>query len=74
MNELLERALAAVQTLPRDDQDDIARLMLELAGKGGAPEEIDPAHLPDILEGLSEARSGKFATEAEVAAALRRFD
>ena len=73
MNELLEKAFAAVQALPQDDQENIARLMLELAGDGGSPEDVDPEHLPDILEGLAEARNGKFATEAEITAALRRF-
>ncbi len=40
----------------------------------GEPEEIDPAHLPDVLESLAQARRGEFATDAEVEAAFRRFD
>ena len=39
-----------------------------------APEEIDPAHLPAVLEGLSQARRREFATEAEIEAAFRRFE
>jgi hypothetical protein len=38
------------------------------------PEEIDRAHLPDVLEGLSQARRGEFASDAEVEAVFRRFD
>jgi predicted transcriptional regulator len=38
------------------------------------PEEIDPAHLSDVLEGLAQARRGEFAIDEEVEAALRRFD
>ena len=73
MNELLEKAFAAVRALPQDDQEDIARLMLELVGNDRTLEDIDPAHLPDILESLADARDGRFATEAEITAALRRF-
>jgi hypothetical protein len=38
------------------------------------PEEIDPAHLADVLESLAQARRRHFATEVEVEAAFRRFD
>jgi len=38
------------------------------------PEEIDPAHLPDVLESLAQAKRREFATDAEVEAAFRRFD
>jgi hypothetical protein len=37
------------------------------------PEEIDPAHLPAVLEGLAQAKRRQFATDAEVEAFLRRF-
>ena len=48
--------------------------MLALAGNGIAQEPIDPAHLPDVLEGLAQARRRQFASDAEVEAAFRRFD
>ena len=48
--------------------------MLNLLGDESEPEEIDPAHLPDVLEGLAQANRGEFATDAEVEAAFRRFD
>jgi predicted transcriptional regulator len=38
------------------------------------PEEIDPAHLPAVLEGLAQATRGEFATEKEVEAIFRRFE
>jgi hypothetical protein len=40
----------------------------------GAPEEIDPAHLTAVIEGLSQARRREFATKAEIEAAFRRFE
>ena len=74
MIKLLEKALEAVRRLPPDNQDEIARAMLALAGDGGELDEIDPAHLPDVLESLAQARRREFATNAEVEAAFRRFD
>jgi len=74
MTRLLDKALEAVRRLPADSQDEIARAMLALVGDESEPEEIDPAHLADVLESLAQARRGEFATEAEVEAAFRRFD
>ena len=71
---MLEKALDAVRQLPLDGQDEIARAMLALAGDEGEPEGIDPAHLPDVLESLAQAKRREFATDAEVEAAFRRFD
>jgi hypothetical protein len=38
------------------------------------PQEVDPAHLRDVLESLAQAKRGEFATDTEVEAAFRRFD
>jgi hypothetical protein len=73
MTKLLEKALEAVRRLPPDSQDEIALAMLTLSGHEGEPEEIDPAHLPAVLEGLAQAKRRQFATDAEVEAAFRRF-
>ena len=74
MTKLLDKALEAVLRLPPDSQDEIARAMLNLAGGEGEAEEIDPAHLPDVLESLAQAKRRQFATDAEVETAFRRFD
>lgn len=74
MTKLLQKALEAVRLLPPENQDEIARAMLVLAGEAGAPEDIDPAHLADVLESLAQAKRREFATDAEVEAAFRRFD
>ena len=74
MTKLLEKALEAVRRLPPDSQDEIARAMLTLAGDEAEPEPIDPAHLPDVLEGLAQAKRRQFASDAEIEAAFRRFD
>ncbi len=48
--------------------------MLALAGDEQTPEDIDPAHLADVLEGLAEARRRQFASDAEVEAVFDRFE
>jgi len=73
MTKLLEKALEAVRRLPPDSQDQIALAMLNLSGNEGEPEEVDPAHLPAVLEGLAQAKRRQFATGADVEAAFRRF-
>ena len=74
MTKLLEKAVEAVRRLPPRRQDEIARAMLTLAGDEGEPEDIDPAHLPAVLEALAQAKRRQFATDNEVEAAFRRFD
>jgi len=71
MSKLLDQAVETVRALSAEDQDEIARAMLALAG--AEPEPIDPAHLPAVLEGLAQARRREFASPAEVEAAFRRF-
>jgi hypothetical protein len=74
MTKLLEKALEAVRKLSAEEQDEIARTMLQFADNEGEPEDIDPAHLPAVLKGLSQAERGEFASDEEIAAAFRRFD
>jgi DNA-binding TFAR19-related protein (PDSD5 family) len=74
MTKLLQRALEAVRLLSPENQDEIARAMLTLAGKEAEPEDIDPTHLPDVLESLAQAKRREFATDQEVEAAFRRFE
>ncbi len=74
MTKLLEKAFEAVTRLPPETQDEIARAVLQLAASNGEPEEIDAAHLPAVLEGLTQAEHRQFSSDAEVEAAFRRFD
>ncbi|MGI8526154.1 MAG: hypothetical protein ACR2K5_08235 [Pseudolabrys sp.] len=74
MTKLLQKALNAVRSLPAENQDEIARAMLALAGDGSEPEDIDPTHLSDVLASLAQAKRREFASDAEVEAAFRRFD
>ena len=74
MTKLLDKALELVRRLPADSQDEIARAMIDLAAADGEPEQIDPAHLSAVLQGLTQAKLREFATNEEIEAAFRRFD
>ena len=74
MTKLLEKAIEAVRRLPPENQDEIALAMLGLSGHEDEPEEVDPAHLTAVLEGLGQAERRQFATDAEIEAAFRRFE
>jgi hypothetical protein len=68
MTRLLEQALEAVSALPDEAQDDLARILLQLAGVDQPPYELTPEEAADIHASLAEAERGEFATDEEVRA------
>jgi hypothetical protein len=70
MTKLLDQALEAVRILPPDTQDDIARVVLQLAGGDDA---VAPVVLSDeekaaIANSKAAAARGEFATDEQVRA------
>ncbi len=75
MPTIVDEAVSAIQNLPPARREALARLVLRLANQQDEPpEDIDPAHLHAVLEGLAQIKRRDFATEEEVAAAYARFD
>ena len=69
MTKLLERALEAARTLPADAQDDIARVVLRLAGKDEEPPmALSPDERTAIATSQAAAARGEFATDEQVRA------
>lgn len=69
MTKLLDQALEIARSLPSDAQDDIARIVLQLAGA----ESVAPVTLSDdeksaIATSKAAAARGEFATDAQVRA------
>jgi Spy/CpxP family protein refolding chaperone len=66
MTKLLEQAIAAVSALPEEEQDEIARIMLELA----SDEEyvLTPEDEAELKASIAEAERGEFATDEEIRA------
>jgi len=74
MTKLLEQALEAVRTMPPAAQDDIARVVLRLAGDGDGepPLTLSPNERSAIAVSKAAAARGEFATDAEVRAMWAR--
>lgn len=69
MTKLLDQAVEAVRRLPSDDQDDIARAIMQLAGS----DLVEPVVLsPDEREAIARSKAaaalGAFATDEQVRA------
>jgi hypothetical protein len=69
ITKLLDQALQAVRILPAAEQDDIARIILQLAGsENAAPVSLSPEQREAIATSKAAAASGEFATDEQVRA------
>jgi hypothetical protein len=67
MTKLLDKALEAVRELPPDAQDDIARIVLQLAGSDAAATvPLTSEERAAIAASKSAAARGEFATDEQV--------
>jgi hypothetical protein len=73
MTKLLERALEAARSLSPEAQDDIARVILRLAGTDeDPPVTLSPNELAAIGASQEAAARGEFATDEQVRAVWRK--
>jgi hypothetical protein len=69
MTKLLEQAIEAARRLPPDEQDDVARAILQLAAPTDvAPVPLTPAERDAIARSKVAAARGEFASEQDVRA------
>jgi hypothetical protein len=74
MTKLLEQALEAVRVLSANEQDDIARVILQLAGKeDAAPVELSPDERKAVEKSKAAAARGEFASDEQVRAVWGRL-
>jgi hypothetical protein len=69
----IEDAIDALRKLSPERQQELAGYICHLAANSD-PEDIDPAALPAVLEGLEQAERRQFASPEQVAEVLGRFD
>jgi hypothetical protein len=75
MTKLLDQALEAARSLPPEAQDDIARIVLQLAGNDEAlPVAFSPEERAAIAASKDAASRGEFATDEQVKAVWRKHD
>ena len=69
MTKLLDQALEAARSLPTDAQDDIARIVLQLAGSDEAgPIALSADERAAVAASKEAAARGEFATDEQVRA------
>jgi hypothetical protein len=68
VTKLLERAVETVRSLPPERQDELARVLLQLAGDDQPVIELTPEEAASFDETLAQADRGEFATDAQVRA------
>ena len=69
MTKLLDQALEVARSLPSKAQDDIARVVLQLAGSDeAAPIALSAAEREAIAASKAAAARGEFATDEQVRA------
>lgn len=73
MTRLLDEAVATVARLPDDQQDELARVLLQLAGHEQPPYVLTPEEEADLDASIAAAARGEFATDEEVAAVWAKF-
>ena len=66
MTKLLEHAVEAVRALPTAMQDDVARLMLQLAGEEQPVFPLSPEEIASLAESRAQAARGEFAMDDDV--------
>ena len=74
MTQLFQQAVATVSALPDEQQDEIARVLLRLAGLEQPAYVLSPEEIADLEEADAEIARGEFATDDEVAAVWTKYD
>ena len=73
MTQLLEKAVGKLALLPEERQDELARMLIDVAAQDLHPYTFTPAERFAVEEGLAQAERGEFATDEEVASMWERF-
>jgi hypothetical protein len=68
MTKLFEQAVETVRGLPPEMQDELARMLLQLAGEDQPLLQLSPEEESSLDESLAQADRGEFATDEQVRA------
>jgi predicted transcriptional regulator len=74
MTKLLEQAVEVVRDLPPEVQDDLARTLLQLAGRDQPVVQLTADEEVSLAESLAQADRGEFATDEQVRAIWAKYD
>lgn len=68
MTRLLDQAIESVRELSADRQDELARLLLQLAGIEQPTLDLTPEEAASFDESMGQAERGEFASDEQVRA------
>jgi hypothetical protein len=68
MTKLFEHAIETVRSLPAEMQDDLARILLQLAGEDQPVVQLTADEEASLEVSLAQAERGEFATDEQVRA------
>ena len=72
MTKLLDHAVDSVRTLPPEVQDELARLLLQVAGEEQPAILLTPEERADLAEADAEIARGEFATDEQMRSILAK--
>ena len=72
MTKLLERAVDSIRALPPEVQDELARLLLQVAGEEQPVILLTPEERADLAEADAEVARGEFATDEQIRSILSK--
>ncbi|MEH2517305.1 hypothetical protein V1279_002878 [Bradyrhizobium sp. AZCC 1610] len=72
MTKLLEHAVDSVRALPPDVQEDLARLLLQVAGEEQPVIRLTSEERADLAEADTEIARGEFATDEQMRSILAK--
>jgi predicted transcriptional regulator len=73
MTKLLDEAVQKLSLLPKGRQDELARMLIDVAASDLHPYQLTAEEREGIEEALAQAERGEFASDEEVAAMWKRF-
>jgi hypothetical protein len=73
MTKLFEHAVETVRSLPAETQDELACLLLQLAGEDQPAVQLTPEEETALDESMQQAQRGEFATDEEVRAIWAKY-
>jgi predicted transcriptional regulator len=73
MMKLLKEAVEKLSELPEGRQDELARMLIDVAASDLSPYQLSAEDRAAIEEGLAQADRGEFATDEQVAALWEKF-
>ena len=73
MTKLLQEAIDKLSRLPKEKQDELGRMLIDVAAQDLQPYVLAAEEQKALKESLAEVERGEFATDADVAALWQRF-